>query len=94
VFLERLVHPAVAIVISVTAVLFFGEIFPQAICTRYGLAIGANLFWFVWFLIGVTFPISFPIAFLLDCFIPDESGALFRRAGLCFFFVVFFLFSF
>lgn len=33
-FLDRLADPVTAIAISVTAVLLFGEILPQAICTR------------------------------------------------------------
>jgi len=33
-FLDRLADPVTAIIISVTAVLLFGEIIPQAICTR------------------------------------------------------------
>lgn len=34
VLLDRLVHPLAAIIISVTAVLAFGEIIPQALCSR------------------------------------------------------------
>jgi metal transporter CNNM len=34
-FLDRLANPLTAILVSVTAVLFFGEIIPQAICTRW-----------------------------------------------------------
>lgn len=33
-FLDRLANPVTAIIMSVTAVLFFGEIIPQSICTR------------------------------------------------------------
>eukprot|EP00882_Tetradesmus_deserticola_P027204 GHRQ01030081.1.p1 GENE.GHRQ01030081.1~~GHRQ01030081.1.p1 ORF type:complete len:148 (+),score=55.83 GHRQ01030081.1:27-470(+) len=33
-FLDRLADPVTAILISVTAVLVFGEILPQAVCTR------------------------------------------------------------
>lgn len=36
IFLDRLADPITAIMLSVTAVLFFGEIIPQAICTRWG----------------------------------------------------------
>ncbi len=34
VFLDRLVSPAVAIVLATTAVLVFGEILPQSVCAR------------------------------------------------------------
>ncbi len=33
-FIDRLADPVTAIVISVTAVLLFGEIIPQAVCSR------------------------------------------------------------
>ncbi len=34
IFLDKLMHEWVAILVSVTAVLFAGEIFPQAICSK------------------------------------------------------------
>ena len=43
IFLDRISNPIVAIVVSVSAVLLFGEVIPQALCTRYGLAIGYYL---------------------------------------------------
>ncbi len=33
-FLDRLANPITAIILSATAVLFFGEIIPQSVCTR------------------------------------------------------------
>lgn len=43
IFLDRISNPIIAILVSVSAVLLFGEIIPQALCTRYGLAIGYYL---------------------------------------------------
>eukprot|EP01113_Clastostelium_recurvatum_P035190 TRINITY_DN486_c0_g1_i2.p1 TRINITY_DN486_c0_g1~~TRINITY_DN486_c0_g1_i2.p1 ORF type:complete len:554 (+),score=134.04 TRINITY_DN486_c0_g1_i2:68-1729(+) len=82
IFLDRLVHPIVAIAISVTMILMFGEIIPQAICTRYGLQIGASLSWVVWFLIALLFPLGWPISKLLDAILGKEHGTFFRRAEL------------
>eukprot|EP01104_Vermistella_antarctica_P021650 TRINITY_DN994_c0_g1_i2.p1 TRINITY_DN994_c0_g1~~TRINITY_DN994_c0_g1_i2.p1 ORF type:complete len:660 (-),score=148.71 TRINITY_DN994_c0_g1_i2:31-1950(-) len=83
IFLDRVVGPIPAIVLSITAVLFFGEIIPQALCTRYGLAIGANLAWFVWIIIALTFVVSWPISKLLDCILgAGEHGTFYRRAEL------------
>eukprot|EP01128_Nolandella_sp_AFSM9_P012489 TRINITY_DN9330_c0_g1_i2.p1 TRINITY_DN9330_c0_g1~~TRINITY_DN9330_c0_g1_i2.p1 ORF type:complete len:527 (-),score=95.35 TRINITY_DN9330_c0_g1_i2:134-1549(-) len=82
VFLEKLMPPFVAIIVSVTAVLSFGEIIPQAICTRYGLAIGYYASWFVWGLIVVVFVIAYPIAKLLDCLLGSDHGTFYRRAEL------------
>ena len=81
-FLDKISNPIIAIIVSVTAVLLFGEVVPQAICTRYGLAIGANVSPLVWFLIAITFPISWPIAKLLDCLLGSEHGTFFRRSEL------------
>uniref|UniRef100_A0A803MKU0 CNNM transmembrane domain-containing protein n=1 Tax=Chenopodium quinoa TaxID=63459 RepID=A0A803MKU0_CHEQI len=44
-YLDKLFNQYVAIILSVTLVLSFGEVIPQAICTRYGLAVGANFIW-------------------------------------------------
>eukprot|EP01104_Vermistella_antarctica_P010276 TRINITY_DN2724_c1_g1_i1.p1 TRINITY_DN2724_c1_g1~~TRINITY_DN2724_c1_g1_i1.p1 ORF type:complete len:705 (+),score=163.29 TRINITY_DN2724_c1_g1_i1:150-2264(+) len=82
-FLDRLVGAVVAIVLSVTCVLFFGEIIPQAVCTRYGLAVGAYLHWFVWGLIIILFPIAYPISFVLDLILGKGGhGSFYRRAEL------------
>lgn len=81
VFLDRLLNPVAAIIISVTAILAFGEILPQAVCKRYGLQVGAYLSWLVLILIWVTFPISWPIGKLLDWLLGEET-VLFRRQEL------------
>ncbi|XP_043722588.1 DUF21 domain-containing protein At4g14240-like [Telopea speciosissima] len=81
IYLDKIFHPFVAIVLSVTFVLAFGEVIPQAICTRYGLAVGANFVWLVRILMIVCYPISYPIGKVLDCVL-GHNEALFRRAQL------------
>lgn len=81
-FLDKISNPITAIIVSVTAVLIFGEVVPQAICTRYGLAIGAHLSLLVKFLMLITLPISWPLSKLLDCILGTEHGTFFRRAEL------------
>ena len=81
-FLDKISSPVIAIVVSVTAVLIFGEVIPQAICTRYGLAIGATLSPLVIFLMVVTFPVSWPLSKLLDCLLGTDHSTFFRRAEL------------
>ncbi|XP_035827215.1 DUF21 domain-containing protein At5g52790 [Aplysia californica] len=82
IFLDRVSNPVIAIVISVTAVLIFGEVVPQAICTRYGLAIGAYLAPLVYFMMGLFFVISYPLAKLLDCCLGSDHGTFYRRGQL------------
>ncbi|BBN10301.1 metal transporter CNNM [Marchantia polymorpha subsp. ruderalis] len=75
-------NPVVAVVLSVTFVLAFGEVIPQAICSRYGLAVGANLIWLVKVLMVLCFPIAYPVGKLLDHVLGHNDSALFRRAQL------------
>lgn len=44
IFLDKLANPFAAVIVSVTAVLFFGEIIPQSVCTRR-VAVAAWLGW-------------------------------------------------
>ncbi|GAX85308.1 hypothetical protein CEUSTIGMA_g12725.t1 [Chlamydomonas eustigma] len=81
-FLNQLVTEFAAIIISVTAILTFGEILPQAICARHGLAIGAFLAWPVRILMLLCSPIAWPIAKLLDWILPHAAYSLFRRGQL------------
>ncbi|XP_002965481.2 DUF21 domain-containing protein At4g14240 [Selaginella moellendorffii] len=81
IFLDKMFDPVTAVILSVTFVLAFGEVLPQAICARYGLAIGANLVWLVKVLMVVCYPISYPVGKLLDAVLgPHDS--LFRRPQL------------
>ncbi|KAL2469963.1 DUF21 domain-containing protein [Abeliophyllum distichum] len=81
IYLDKLFNQYVAIILSVTFVLAFGEVIPQAICTRYGLAVGANFVWLVRFLMIICYPISYPIGKILD-WVLGHNEALFRRAQL------------
>lgn len=66
-FLDKVVSPLLVIIISVTAVLIFGEIIPQALCTGESQIKIAVIFCpIVTALMWITFPISWPIAKLLD----------------------------
>ncbi|XP_010684243.1 DUF21 domain-containing protein At4g14240 isoform X2 [Beta vulgaris subsp. vulgaris] len=81
IYLDKIFHPFVAVVLSVTFVLAFGEIIPQSICTRYGLAVGANFVWLVRVLMIICYPISYPIGKVLDAILGHDT-VLFRRAQL------------
>ncbi|KAK7328041.1 hypothetical protein VNO77_22135 [Canavalia gladiata] len=82
IFLDSLVVAWGAILISVTLILLFGEILPQSICSRYGLAIGASVAPFVRVLVWICFPVAYPISKLLDILLGHRHEALFRRAEL------------
>ncbi|CAA0838174.1 DUF21 domain-containing protein [Striga hermonthica] len=82
IFLDKLVPPWAAVLVSVTLILMFGEILPQAICTRYGLTVGATVAPFVRLLLWLFFPIAYPISKFLDWMLGKGHAALLRRAEL------------
>ncbi|XP_041991181.1 DUF21 domain-containing protein At2g14520-like isoform X1 [Salvia splendens] len=82
IFLDSLISTLGAILISVTLVLLFGEIIPQSVCSRHGLAIGATVAPVVRVLVWICFPVAYPISKLLDALLGHRHRALFRRAEL------------
>ncbi|KAI8548828.1 hypothetical protein RHMOL_Rhmol07G0304500 [Rhododendron molle] len=82
IFLDKLVPAWAAILISVTLILMFGEILPQAICTRYGLKVGAYLAPLVHVLLWAFFPVAYPISKVLDWMLGKGHSVLLRRAEL------------
>ncbi|KAK4599752.1 hypothetical protein RGQ29_009690 [Quercus rubra] len=82
IFLDKLVPPWAAILISVTLILAFGEIIPQAVCTRYGLTVGATMAPLVRVLLWLFLPISYPISKMLDWMLGKGHAVLLRRAEL------------
>lgn len=81
--LDRVVDPATAVALSVTAVLLFGEIVPQAVCSRHGLRVAALSAPLVRLMMLLTSPLSWPAGRLLDLVLgKDEGGAVFRRTQL------------
>lgn len=67
IFLGALFPNYVAILISVSAILIFGEILPSALFTGPGqLAMASYLTPLVWFLMTFFWPIAYPISVVLD----------------------------
>jgi metal transporter CNNM len=74
IFLEALVPPSVAVLLSVTLVLFFGEIIPSAVFTGPDqLRIASRLTPVVKICMLLLYPVAGPIAKLLDCVLHDDD---------------------
>lgn len=73
-FLDKMMPGYLAIIVSVTAVLFFGEVIPQALCTGPNqLTIARYSAPMVNVLMYLTCIISYPIAKLLDYFLGEHT---------------------
>ncbi|XP_017307010.2 metal transporter CNNM4 isoform X1 [Ictalurus punctatus] len=68
-----------AVIASTVGIVIFGEIVPQALCSRHGLAVGANTILVTKFFMLITFPLSYPISKLLDFVLGQEIGTVYNR---------------
>jgi metal transporter CNNM len=72
--LDRMFSEILSVIISVTFVLIFGEVIPQALCVGPNqLKIASKMVPLVKFVLIVFFPISWPIAKCLDCVLGSEE---------------------
>lgn len=83
IFLDAIVPSAYAILISVVAVLFFGEVIPQAICTGpQQIKIGATLAPFIHLLKVVLGIVAYPIAKILDAVLGEHMTTRYSNNDL------------
>jgi len=73
---------AIAVVFATLAIVIFGEIIPQALCSRHGLAIGARTIWLMKFFMFLTSPLSYPLSKLLDYLLGAELGTVYNKQKL------------
>lgn len=82
VFLGSITSGVIAATIATALIFIFGEILPQAIFPRYSLQMGANLSWLVWISLIIFYPITAPIAWILDKLIGKEPPLLWNKKEL------------
>ncbi|CAH1723602.1 unnamed protein product [Chironomus riparius] len=82
ILLDSLTSGLVAVVCSTLLIVIFGEITPQAICSRHGLAVGARTIIVTKFVMLLTFPLSYPTSKILDYLLGEEIGTYYNRERL------------
>jgi metal transporter CNNM len=69
----------VGFLVSTVAIVIFGEIIPQATCSRYPLAIGAFTVPFMKVLMVLMWPLTAPVSKALDCMLGSEIGTIYNK---------------
>ncbi|UJR23804.1 hypothetical protein I4U23_026780 [Adineta vaga] len=79
ILLDTLISGALAVACATLTIVIFGEIIPQAICSRHGLKVGSQTVVLTKIFMFLTFPISYPLSKLLDIILGEEVGARYTR---------------
>ncbi|XP_025407320.1 metal transporter CNNM4 isoform X2 [Sipha flava] len=82
ILLDDLTSGLVAVITSTLAIVIFGEITPQAVCSRHGLMIGAKTIYVTKTVMVLTTPLSWPISKALDWALGEEIGSTYNRERL------------
>jgi metal transporter CNNM len=82
IFLGSIVSGVVAGVMATSLIVVFGEIVPQAVISRHGLWFGARTIWFTKITMLLLYPVTWPIAKVLDHFLGSELPTFYSRNEL------------
>ncbi|KAF0719899.1 Aste57867_696 [Aphanomyces stellatus] len=73
---------ALGFVVSTVIIVLFGEIIPQAVCSRHALAIGAKSIPIVKVIIACFYVFAKPVSVVLDRMLGQEVGTIFTKKEL------------
>ncbi|CAD7699841.1 unnamed protein product [Ostreobium quekettii] len=79
ILLSDLTSGLVGLIVSTIVILIFGEIVPQAVCSRHGLMIGAYCIWPVRFFMVLFLPVTWPMSKVLDWMLGRYVGTIYSK---------------
>ena len=79
IFLGSITSGLIAGVVSTGLIVVFGDIVPQAVFARHALRFGARFTWLVYIFFYLFYPITWPIAFILDKVLGRELPSAFTK---------------
>lgn len=82
IYLGSIASGLVAGVTATALIVVFGEIIPQAVISRYALWFGAKTIWFTKTVLVLFWPVSFPIAKMLDLALGSELPKIYSHKEL------------
>jgi metal transporter CNNM len=82
ILLDSVSNGGIAVVLSTLIILVFGEILPQAVCFRFGLAVGAVFKPLVYFFMLLFYPLTWPISKMLDLVLGRDIGMVYNKQEL------------
>ena len=82
IFLGSIASGFIAGLIATSLIVVFGEIIPQAAFSRYALVLGSKMSWLVRTFIFIFYPITWPMAKMLDIVLGEEMPTVYSKHEL------------
>jgi metal transporter CNNM len=82
ILMAELTSGTMGFILSTVLIVLFGEIIPQATCSRYALQIGARAVPIVKLLMLLLYPFCWPLSWVLDKVLGDELGTIHSKTEL------------
>ena len=79
VFLGSITAGIIAGTVSTGLIVIFGEILPQSVFARHGLKFGAKTTSLVWIFLIILYPVTKPLALILDKFLGGELPTIYSK---------------